>query len=256
VALLEARDLLKAYRKRVVVDRVSFRVEAKEVVGLLGPNGAGKTTSFRIVLGLVRPDAGHVFLRDLEVSRLPIYQRARRGIAYLPQEPSVFRRMTAEDNLLAILETLPISRAERRRRAEALLEDLDLGRVRRSRAEVLSGGERRRLEIARALTHEPHLLLLDEPFAGVDPITVQEIQGILRRLREEKGIAILLTDHNVREALSMTDRSYIIASGKILAQGTPAALVHDELVRRAYLGEGFSMPELDGAAPSGPPPRS
>ncbi len=248
MALLEARQLLKSFRGRVVVDRVSFHVDPGEIVGLLGPNGAGKTTSFRMVLGLVRPDAGQVFLHDLDLSRLPIYKRARRGIAYLPQEPSVFRRMTVEGNLLAILETLPLGRAERRRRMEALLQDLDLGRVRKSRAEVLSGGERRRLEIARALTHEPKLLLLDEPFAGVDPITVQEIQGILRRLRESKGLAILLTDHNVREALSMTDRSYIIAFGKILAQGTPAALVRDELVRRAYLGEGFYMPELDGAS--------
>ena len=183
MALLEARQLLKAYRRRVVVDRVSFRVEPGEIVGLLGPNGAGKTTSFRIVLGMVRPDGGQVLLRDQELSRLPIYQRARRGIAYLPQEPSVFRRMTTENNLLAILETLPLSRAERRKRMDTLIRELDLERVRKSRAEVLSGGERRRLEIARALTHEPSLLLLDEPFAGVDPITVQEIQSILRRLR-------------------------------------------------------------------------
>lgn len=239
MALLEARQLLKSFRHRVVVDRVSFRVEPGEIVGLLGPNGAGKTTSFRMVLGMVRPDAGHVFLRDQEITRLPIYQRARRGVAYLPQEPSVFRRMTTENNLLAILETLPLKRAERKRKMESLLADLDLERVRKSRAEVLSGGERRRLEIARALTHDPHLLLLDEPFAGVDPITVQEIQGILRRLRRDKGLSILVTDHNVREALSMTDRSYIIAFGRILAQGTPAALVRDEVVRKTYLGEDF-----------------
>jgi lipopolysaccharide export system ATP-binding protein len=245
MALFEARQLTKAFRRRVVVDHVTFRVEPGEIVGLLGPNGAGKTTSFRMVLGLVRPDAGQVFLADQDISRMPIYQRARRGIAYLPQEPSVFRRMSVENNLLAILETLPIKRAERRRRMESLLADLDLERVRKSRAEVLSGGERRRLEIARALTHAPRLLLLDEPFAGVDPITVQEIQGIVRRLRRDKGLAILLTDHNVREALSMTDRSYIIAFGKILAQGTPAALVRDEMVKRTYLGEGFTMPELE-----------
>jgi lipopolysaccharide export system ATP-binding protein len=245
--LLEARQLLKSYRQRVVVDRVSFRVEAGEIVGLLGPNGAGKTTSFRMVLGMARPDAGQVFLADKDISKLPIYKRARRGIAYLPQESSVFRRMTVEDNILAILETLPLKRAERVRRMEALLADLDLERVRKSRAEVLSGGERRRLEIARALTHEPQLLLLDEPFAGVDPITVEEIQGILRRLKREKGLAILVTDHNVREALAMTDRSYIIAFGKILAHGTPAALVRDEVVRRTYLGEGFYI-ELDAEA--------
>jgi lipopolysaccharide export system ATP-binding protein len=248
MSLLEARSLLKSFGHRVVVHHVSFRVEAGEIVGLLGPNGAGKTTSFRMVLGMVRPDDGQVFLRDEDISRMPIYQRARRGIAYLPQEPSVFRRMTAEGNLLAILETLPTPRAERLRRMEALLSDLDLGKVRRSRAEVLSGGERRRLEIARALVHDPTLLLLDEPFAGVDPITVQEIQGILRRLRETKGIAILLTDHNVRETLAITDRSYIIAAGQILRHGPPAALVQDEVVRRTYLGEGFTMPELGGGA--------
>lgn len=239
MALLEARQLLKSFRHRVVVDRISFRVEPGEIVGLLGPNGAGKTTSFRMVLGMVQPDAGQVFLKDQEITKLPIYQRARRGIAYLPQEPSVFRRMTTEDNLLAILETLPMKRAERRRRMETLLADLDLERVRKSRAEVLSGGERRRLEIARSLTHDPHLLLLDEPFAGVDPITVQEIQGILKRLRRDKNLAILVTDHNVREALSLTDRSYIIAFGRILAQGTPTALVRDEVVRKTYLGEDF-----------------
>ncbi len=250
MALLEARQLLKSYRHRVVVDRVSFRVDPGEIVGLLGPNGAGKTTSFRMVLGMVRPDAGHVLLRDQDITRLPIYKRARRGIAYLPQEPSVFRRMSVEDNLLAILETIPLKRAARKARMEALLDDLDLTRVRRSRAEVLSGGERRRLEIARSLTHDPHLLLLDEPFAGVDPITVQEIQGILRRLRADKGLAILVTDHNVREALSMTDRSYIIAFGKILAQGTPAALVRDEVVRKTYLGESFYI-ELDSEGAAG-----
>jgi lipopolysaccharide export system ATP-binding protein len=245
MTLLEARQLRKSFGHRVVVDHVSFRVEPSEIVGLLGPNGAGKTTSFRMVLGMVRPDEGQVILRDEDVTRMPIYLRARRGIAYLPQEPSAFRRMTVEGNLLAILETLPISRAERGERMERLIADLDLGKVRKSRAEVLSGGERRRLEIARALVHDPMLLLLDEPFAGVDPITVQEIQGILLRLREAKGIAILLTDHNVRETLAITDRSYIIAGGRILRHGPPPALVKDEVVRRTYLGEGFSMPELE-----------
>ena len=244
MALLEARKLVKSYRRRVVVDHVSFQVDPGEIVGLLGPNGAGKTTSFRMVVGMVQPDSGQVFLRDKDISRLPIYKRARRGIAYLPQEPSVFRRMSVDDNLLAVLETQPLTRAARRARADELVSDLELGQVRRTRAEVLSGGERRRLEIARALVHEPDLLLLDEPFAGVDPITVQEIQGILRRLKREKGIAILLTDHNVRETLAITDRSYIIAAGKILRQGTPEVLVTDEVVRRTYLGEGFYMPEL------------
>ncbi len=244
MALLEARDLVKSYRQRMVVDHVGFQVEPGEIVGLLGPNGAGKTTSFRMVVGMVRPDAGQVFLRDKVISRLPIYKRARRGIAYLPQEPSVFRRMTVEGNLLAILETLRLSRTERKTRMDRLVQELDLEGVRGSRAEVLSGGERRRLEIARALVHDPALLLLDEPFAGVDPITVQEIQGILRRLKAEKDIAILLTDHNVRETLAITDRSYIIAAGKILRHGTPEVLVADEVVRRTYLGAGFSMPEL------------
>ena len=245
MALLEARELVKAYRKRTVVDQVSFQVEPSEIVGLLGPNGAGKTTSFRMVVGMVRPDAGQVFLKDREITKLAIFKRARRGIAYLPQEPSIFRRMTVADNVLSLLETIPLSRRERRTRMQALLDDLELGHVARSRAEVLSGGERRRLELARALVHDPALLLLDEPFSGVDPITVQEIQRILRRLRREKQIAILLTDHNVRETLAITDRSYIIASGRILRQGTPPVLVQDEVVRRTYLGEGFYMQGLD-----------
>ncbi len=249
MSLLEARELLKAYRKRVVVNRVSLHVEPAEIVGLLGPNGAGKTTTFRMVLGMVRPDRGEVLFQSRPLTKLPIYKRARRGIAYLPQEPSVFRRMTVEGNLMAILEAMPLRRAARKERASKLIDDLELGHVRTSRAEVLSGGERRRLELARALVHDPTLLLLDEPFAGVDPITVQEIQGILRRLRDEKGIAILLTDHNVRETLAITNRSYIIASGSILRHGTPAELVRDEVVRRTYLGEGFSMPELADPSP-------
>ena len=249
MSLLEARKLVKAYRQRRVVDEVGFQVNPGEIVGLLGPNGAGKTTSFRMVVGMVRPDSGQVFLRDKDISRLPIYQRARRGIAYLPQEPSVFRRMSVEDNLLAVIETLRLKRSERKARCDRLIGDLQLEKVRKSKAEVLSGGERRRLEIARALVHDPALLLLDEPFAGVDPITVEEIQGILRGLQEEKGIAILLTDHNVRETLAVTDRSYILAAGKILRQGTPAVLVADEVVRRTYLGEGFYMQGI--SAPEG-----
>ena len=244
MSLLAARDLAKSYRKRRVVDQVSFHVEPGEIVGLLGPNGAGTTTSFLIVLGMVRPDEGTVHFRDADVTRMPIYKRARLGIAYLPQEPSVFRKMTVEGNVLAILETLKLSRADRARRLEELLAELDLTPRRKSRADTLSGGERRRLEITRALVLEPSLLLLDEPFAGVDPIAVQDIQAILRRLRAERGISILLTDHNVRETLSVTDRSYIIAEGKILRHGVPSDLVKDEVVRRTYLGEGFSMPEL------------
>jgi lipopolysaccharide export system ATP-binding protein len=244
MSLLAARDLAKSYRGRRVVDGVSFHVEPGEIVGLLGPNGAGKTTSFHMVLGMVRPDAGEVLFRDAAVTRMPIFRRARLGIAYLPQEPSIFRKMTVEGNILAILETLKLTRAERTARLEVLLDELALRPRRTSRADTLSGGERRRLEITRALVHEPTLLLLDEPFAGVDPIAVQDIQGILRRLRAERGISILLTDHNVRETLSVTDRSYIIAEGKILRHGAPAELVADEVVRRTYLGEGFSMPEL------------
>jgi lipopolysaccharide export system ATP-binding protein len=244
MSLLQARNLVKSYRRRRVVDEVSFRVEAGEIVGLLGPNGAGKTTSFHMVLGMVRPDSGEVLFRDADVTRMAIFRRARMGIAYLPQEPSTFRKMTVEGNILAILETLALSRSERAARLEVLLDELGLRPRRKSRADTLSGGERRRLEITRALVLEPSLLLLDEPFAGVDPIAVQDIQGILRRLRDERGISILLTDHNVRETLSVTDRSYIIADGKILRHGAPSDLVKDEVVRRTYLGEGFSMPEL------------
>ena len=246
MSVLSTRGLVKAFRKRRVVDGVSFRVEPGEIVGLLGPNGAGKTTSFLMVLGMVRPDEGEVLFRDEDVTRKPIFRRARLGIAYLPQEPSVFRKMTVEGNILAILETLKLTRPERLRRLSTLLAELDLTPRRKSRADTLSGGERRRLEITRALVLEPTLLLLDEPFAGVDPIAVQDIQNILRRLRGERGISILLTDHNVRETLTVTDRSYIIAEGKILRHGAPAELVKDEVVRRTYLGEGFSMPELHG----------
>ena len=244
MSILSTRGLVKAFRKRRVVDGVSFRVEPGEIVGLLGPNGAGKTTSFLMVLGMVRPDEGEVLFRDEDVTRKPIFRRARLGIAYLPQEPSVFRKMTVEGNILAILETLKLKRPERLRRLSTLLAELDLTPRRKSRADTLSGGERRRLELTRALVLEPTLLLLDEPFAGVDPIAVQDIQNILRRLRGERGISILLTDHNVRETLTVTDRSYIIAEGKILRHGAPAELVKDEVVRRTYLGEGFSMPEL------------
>ena len=246
MSILSTRGLVKAFRKRRVVDGVSFRVEPGEIVGLLGPNGAGKTTSFLMVLGMVRPDEGEVLFRDEDVTRKPIFRRARLGIAYLPQEPSVFRKMTVEGNILAILETLKLKRPERLRRLSTLLAELDLTPRRKSRADTLSGGERRRLELTRALVLEPSLLLLDEPFAGVDPIAVQDIQNILRRLRGERGISILLTDHNVRETLTVTDRSYIIAEGKILRHGAPAELVKDEVVRRTYLGEGFSMPELGG----------
>ncbi|MEZ5977259.1 MAG: LPS export ABC transporter ATP-binding protein [Planctomycetota bacterium] len=238
--LLEARELRKSYRGRRVVDGVSFTVRPGEIVGLLGPNGAGKTTSFRMVVGLVRPDGGQVFLRGKECARMPMFRRARLGMGYLPQEPSIFRRLGVRDNLMAVLETLDLSRAERNRRADELLEELDLARLAKSTAETLSGGERRRLEISRALALDPSLLLLDEPFAGVDPIAVEEIQGLVLRLRE-RGIGVLITDHNVRETLLSTDRAYIIHQGTILREGTADELVKDPRVREVYLGHAFEV---------------
>jgi len=233
-----------------VVDGVSFHVEPGEIVGLLGPNGAGKTTSFRMALGLVPPDGGTVHLRGEEVTRAPVHVRARLGLGYLPQEASVFRKMTVEDNVLAVLEALDLPAKERRERCEARIEEFGLGKVRGSLAETLSGGERRRLEIARALALEPALLLLDEPFSGIDPIAVEDIQGLLRDLRK-RGIGLVITDHNVRETLSITDRAYIIHLGKIARQGVPADLVEDEFVRKIYLGSRFelgSAPPPEGSA--------
>jgi lipopolysaccharide export system ATP-binding protein len=238
--LLSARRLVKAYKGRTVVSGVTIRVCGGEVVGLLGPNGAGKTTSFRMTMGIVRPDGGEVFFEGVEVTREPMFRRARRGMGYLAQEPSVFRRLSVEDNVLAVLELRKLRRRDRRRRVNALLEEFGLAGLRRSTAETLSGGECRRLEIARALAVEPKLLLLDEPFSGIDPITVQEIQTILEKLRE-KGIGILLTDHNVRETLQITDRAYIIDHGEILLEGTPSSVVSDPRVRRVYLGDRFDF---------------
>jgi lipopolysaccharide export system ATP-binding protein len=237
-ALLSVSGLVKSYRRRRVVDGVSFHVGAGEIVGLLGPNGAGKTTSFRMAVGLVRPEAGTVMLRGIECSDRPMYQRARLGMGYLPQEPSIFRRMTVRDNLLAVLEARPLERAARRARADELLHELELERVCDSVAETLSGGERRRLEICRALASEPSILLLDEPFAGVDPIAVEEIQGLIARLRG-RGLGILITDHNVRETLHSTDRAYIIHQGRILREGTTSDLIADPRVREVYLGKTF-----------------
>jgi lipopolysaccharide export system ATP-binding protein len=243
--LLEVKDLAKSYRGRRVVDGVSFAVEPGEVVGLLGPNGAGKTTTFKMALGLVRPDAGSVLLRGEDVTHAPTHIRARRGVGYLPQEASIFRRMTVEDNVMAVLEVLAIPEAERKSRAEERLAEFGLEKVRGSMADTLSGGERRRLEIARALCMEPALLLLDEPFSGIDPIAVEDIQGLLRGLRK-RGIGLVITDHNVRETLSITDRAYIIYAGKIARQGVPGDLVNDEFVRKIYLGSRF---ELAGSPP-------
>jgi len=238
--VLEARGLLKSYRGRTVVSDVSIRVEGGEVVGLLGPNGAGKTTTFSIVVGLVAPDAGSVSLDGEEMTSLPMFRRARNGVGYLPQEPSVFRKMTALENLLAILETLPGTRASREARAHELLDRFKLSHLAPSVADTLSGGERRRLEIARALTLSPRFILLDEPFAGIDPITVLDLQQVIRGLAAS-GIGILVTDHNVRDTLAITDRAYIINAGTIFRAGSPDALSADADVRRIYLGEHFRL---------------
>lgn len=239
-ALLTTEGLCKTYRARRVVDDVKLHVQEGEIVGLLGPNGAGKTTTFRMCMGMVKPDEGRIRFHGTDVTRLPIYRRARLGLGYLAQEPSVFRKLSVEDNLLAVLEIHGGPLAERTRRCAELLEEFGLSHLRESRGEVLSGGERRRLEIARALSSRPSLILLDEPFSGVDPIAVEEIQGILAKLKE-KGIAILLTDHNVRETLHITDRAYILAHGRVLAEGPAQALVRDEQVRKVYLGKRFEL---------------
>ena len=238
--LLEVRNLVKSYRRRRVVDGVSFSIERGEIVGLLGRNGAGKTTTFRMIMGMITPDGGGVFFEGRDISRLPMYRRARLGMGYLSQEPSVFRGLTVADNLLAILETLPIGRAERKSRLGALLDEFGLSKLSEDRAATLSGGERRRLEIARALVLAPALILFDEPFAGVDPIAVADIQENVKNLRS-RGISILLTDHNVRETLSITDRSTIIDEGRKIAEGPRDAIVRDPVVRRTYLGEGFNL---------------
>jgi lipopolysaccharide export system ATP-binding protein len=237
---LQAADLRKSYRGRTVVDNVSLDVQQGEVVGLLGPNGAGKTTTFYILVGLARPDYGRVLLDDEDITDLPMYLRARSGISYLPQEPSVFRKLTVEENLFAVLETLPLTPEQRRDRVEELLAQMGIDGVRSSHAHVLSGGERRRLEIARSLVLSPCFVLLDEPFSGIDPLTVVDIQKIIADL-SAAGIGILITDHNVRETLAVTDRAYIINQGKILFAGTPAALSSDADVRRIYLGESFRL---------------
>ena len=235
---LHTAEISKSYRRRKVVADVSVSVQQGEVVGLLGPNGAGKTTSFYIIVGLVSPDSGRVMLDDEDITDLAMYERARRGISYLPQEPSVFRKLTVEENLTAILETLSLSGHDRRARRDRLIEQLGLDTVRRSKGYMLSGGERRRVEIARSLVINPHFLLLDEPFSGIDPIQVLEIQRIIFDLKRS-GIGILITDHNVRETLAVTDRAYIINNGKIFRKGTPDELGHDLEVRRVYLGESF-----------------
>ena len=237
---LRTRNLIKSYGGRKVVNQVNIEIRRGEIVGLLGPNGAGKTTTFYMVVGIVRPDKGQVLFDDKDVTKFPIHKRARLGMAYLPQESSVFKNLTVEENVMAILETLPFSRKERQFRMKKALSDLNLSHLSKSKCYMLSGGERRRLEITRALLTDPMFLLLDEPFSGIDPIVVYEAQQIILSLKK-KGLGILLTDHNVRETLSITDRAYLIADGKILFEGTPQELVNNPEARKMYLGKEFKL---------------
>lgn len=234
------RELTKTYRKRCVVNRVNLEVSPGQIVGLLGPNGAGKSTTFYMIVGIIRPDSGSVILNQENIVDMPMYLRARKGITYLPQEPSVFRKLTVEQNLLAILETLKIGKEEQRTRLEELLTDLNIAHLAKNRADRLSGGERRRVEISRALVTQPRFILLDEPFAGIDPIAVLDIQGLIKSLKA-KGIGVLISDHNVRETLKVCDWAYIMHEGKILEAGEPTAIAQSELARRTYLGDHFSL---------------
>lgn len=238
--LLEAKNLVKIYNGRRVVDGLSITVGRSEIVGLLGPNGAGKTTSFYMAVGIVSPDEGQIIFDQEDITKKPIHERCRLGMGYLAQESSIFRKLTVEQNIMAILETLPIGPAERKRRLESLLEELNISHLARSKAYTLSGGERRRLEITRALVTNPSFLLLDEPFSGIDPIVVAEAQEIIKDLKK-RGLGILLTDHNVRETLSITDRAYLVADGRLLISGTAQDLINDQKARKIYLGEKFSM---------------
>jgi len=242
--LLETRGLVKRYSGRTVVNSVNLTVEQRSIVGLLGRNGAGKTTTFRMVIGMVVPDDGSVIFEGNDITHLPMYKRARLGMGYLSQEPSVFQRLTVRDNLRAILETMSLTSRERNRRADELIERFGLQEVRKSQARFLSGGERRKLEIARAMVTNPSLILLDEPFSGVDPITVEELQMEIRRL-VASGVSILITDHNVERTLEVSDRAYIIDHGKVIASGTPRDVIQDDLVRRSYLGSTFRGDEFD-----------
>ncbi len=238
--VLHTEGLVKTYSKRNVVNHVNIEVRTGEIVGLLGPNGAGKTTTFYMIVGIIRPNEGHVIFQGTDITTMPMCARAKKGIAYLSQEPSIFRRLTAHENIMAILETLPLTRAEMKRRAIELLEELGIARLAKSKAYTLSGGERRRLEIARALVTEPSLILLDEPFSGVDPIAVADVQQIIRELKA-RNMGILVTDHNVRETLSVTDRAYLIHSGEIMIEGSAERLINDPDARRIYLGEDFKI---------------
>jgi len=241
--ILRGSGLVKAYRERRVVDGVDIEVSPGEIVGLLGPNGAGKTTTFYMMVGLIRPEGGRILLGGREITGEPMYERARLGLAYLPQEPSVFRKLTVSENILAVLEILPEfagNRARQRTRVDELIEELNLGRVAKTHAFALSGGERRRVEIARALACSPKFILLDEPFAGIDPIVVGDLQELVRSM-QGKGIGVLITDHNVRETLGICDRSYILSDGKVIESGTPAAIAASDIARKYYLGESFVL---------------
>ena len=237
---IRTTELVKKYQNRTVVNHVSVGVQQGEIVGLLGPNGAGKTTSFYMVVGLVKPDEGKVFLDEHDITKLPMYERAKLGIGYLPQEPSIFRKMTVEDNIAAVLEMTKLSKEEQKNKLESVLEEFRLTHVRKNMGDVLSGGERRRTEIARALAVNPKFILLDEPFAGIDPIAVEDIQIIVEQLKY-KNIGILITDHNVQETLSITDRAYLLYDGKILKSGTAEELASDEQVKKLYLGQNFEL---------------
>lgn len=238
--ILRAENIIKKYGKRTVVQGVSINVKQGEIVGLLGPNGAGKTTSFYMIVGLVQPNEGQIFLDDKNITKLPMYKRAQMGIGYLPQEVSVFRKLSVEDNISAILEMMDLTKAQQKEKLESLIEEFGLGHVRKNLGHNLSGGEKRRTEIARALASDPSFILLDEPFAGVDPIAVEDIQSIVATLKQ-KNIGILITDHNVQETLSITDRAYLLFEGKILKAGTAEELAADEQVRRVYLGQSFEL---------------
>ncbi len=232
--------ITKKYRNRTVANEVCIEVNQGEIVGLLGPNGAGKTTSFYMIVGMVKPNSGKIFLDNIDITNFPMYQRAQMGIAYLPQEASIFRKLSVEDNILAILEMTDISKAEQKHRLEELLTEFNLNHVRKNLGDQLSGGERRRTEIARALATKPKFILLDEPFAGVDPIAVEDIQTVVKKLKE-KNIGVLITDHNVHETLSITDRAYLLYSGKVIKSGTAEDLANDEMVKRVYLGKNFEL---------------
>lgn len=246
--VLTARNLLKKYKKRIVVNDLTVRVEQGEIVGLLGPNGAGKTTCFYMIVGLIKPNGGQIFLDDQNITDLPMYKRAKLGIGYLAQEASVFRGLTVEENIMAPLEMRAMTKHARREKVESLLEEFSLSHVRKSLGMVLSGGERRRTEIARALAVDPHFVLLDEPFAGVDPIAVEEIQSIVSRLKK-KNIGILITDHNVDETLTITDRAYLMVEGKLFRQGSADDLANDPMVRKVYLGQNFRLRRAHDVGP-------